>query len=70
MLDLETEGDFKNFNIERYETIVRYKTSFYTFHLPVASSIILLGQDTPEAIQACNEISKVLGLLFQVQVTN
>ena len=67
MLDLETEN-FDQFSLERYETIVHYKTSLYTFYLPVAASLILTECDTIEALQACHEISTVIGLLFQIQV--
>ena len=67
MLDLETQ-DVNKFSLERYESIVQFKTSCYTFYLPVAISMILTKNDTPESLQACEEISNVLGLLFQVQV--
>jgi len=66
MLDLETEN-YNQFSLERYKTIVQYKTSLYTFHLPVACALVLTDHDTPEALAACEHISTVLGLLFQIQ---
>eukprot|EP01084_Bolivina_argentea_P014187 26519_1 len=34
-----------NYTLERYEAIAMYKTSFYTFYLPYASALYLVGYD-------------------------
>ncbi len=49
LLDMSTESpetgkmDFSRFSLERYKLIVKYKTAFYSFYLPVASGLILAG---------------------------
>jgi farnesyl diphosphate synthase len=35
--------DLDRFTMERYSSIVKYKTAFYTFYLPVASAMICSG---------------------------
>ena len=46
LLDLLTapEGkvDLNRFSIERHSKIVRYKTAFYSFYMPVALALILV----------------------------
>jgi farnesyl diphosphate synthase len=50
-LDLETGThntkaelfDFGEFSQENYATIVRWKTGFYSFYLPIACALYLVG---------------------------
>lgn len=35
--------DFSRFTEERWHSIVKYKTSFYTFYMPVAMGMIMAG---------------------------
>lgn len=48
-LDMETsekpEVDFSYFTDERYKSIIKYKTSFYSFFLPVATSLYIVGPE-------------------------
>jgi len=34
--------DFSSFSIERYNAIVKYKTAFYSFYLPVACAMYMV----------------------------
>lgn len=48
LLDLTSQPlggkiDLDRFTMERYSSIVKYKTAFYTFYLPVASAMICSG---------------------------
>ncbi len=51
MLDLTSQEmtngepfvDLSRFTMQRYRSIVRYKTAFYSFYLPVAGAMIMAG---------------------------
>ena len=43
--------DLDRFTLERYQTIVKYKTAYYTFYLPVAIGMITSGVKEPEALR-------------------
>lgn len=45
LLDLTQppRGDFSAFTLENYKKIVKYKTAFYSFYLPVALSMLMAG---------------------------
>lgn len=60
--------DFSNYTLEHYQLIVRYKTAFYSFYLPVACAILMHeGRITPEAERVCKSILLPMGEFFQVQ---
>jgi farnesyl diphosphate synthase len=70
----ETEPQLHLFTEERYYSIVKYKTAFYTFFLPVASAMILhahaSGDATmagAEAMKEAREVCMEMGTYFQVQ---
>ena len=45
-LDLMSEDAFcklEDFTLERYEQIVQYKTSYYSFYLPVQLGMVLVS---------------------------
>ena len=70
-LDMETsekpEVDFSIFTPDRYNAIVKYKTAYYSFYLPVAVALQLAGI-AGEGVHAkvCDLLSKI-GKLFQIQ---
>lgn len=43
-LDLQTSGkaDLKAFTMDRYTAIVKYKTAYYSFYLPVAIGMYMV----------------------------
>jgi len=72
MMDLTTNpqgrsSSVSNFNMELYKKIVRYKTAFYSFYLPIASGMLLCGITGQHDIDQAKHISIQLGEKFQIQ---
>lgn len=59
--------DLTRFTMERYTSIVKYKTAFYSFYLPVALGMIVSGISDPQLYAKAREILCVMGEYFQVQ---
>ena len=59
--------DFSRFTIERYNSIVKFKTSFYSFYLPIASSMILSDIKDQYLYQQAKDILLHMGEYFQIQ---
>jgi farnesyl diphosphate synthase len=72
LLDLitthEGEKDLNKYNIGVHRRIVQYKTSYYSFYLPVACALLLSGEDLTK-YGAVEDILVKMGIYFQVQVT-
>ncbi|XP_035666671.1 farnesyl pyrophosphate synthase-like isoform X2 [Branchiostoma floridae] len=70
-LDLITSPDGKvnlsNFTEERYNAIVKYKTAFYSFHLPVAAAMYMAGITSKESHENAKTILLEMGRFFQIQ---
>lgn len=56
------------FTMKRYNTIVKYKTSYYTINLPVALGMYLANKFDPEMHRQAKTILFELGEFFQIQV--
>jgi len=72
LLDLTTQPadkpiDLDRFTLERYRGIVKYKTAWYSFYLPVACGLILAGLATEESLKRAEDILLLMGEYFQVQ---
>ncbi|CAB9513825.1 Farnesyl pyrophosphate synthase [Seminavis robusta] len=74
LLDLQSqepnkEGDdpLSHFTPERYRLIVRYKTAFYSFYLPIALAMSLAGITDEGSYRVAKEICGTMGEYFQVQ---
>lgn len=72
LLDLTSQRlggpiDLDRFTIERYISIVKYKTSFYSFYLPVACGMIVSGITDVELYNKAREILLIMGEYFQIQ---
>ena len=72
LLDLTSQPidgtpDLQRFTPSRHAMIVKYKTAFYSFYLPVACGMILSGIDSAEAFRKAKEICCIMGEYFQVQ---
>ncbi|XP_011643071.1 farnesyl pyrophosphate synthase-like [Pogonomyrmex barbatus] len=63
--DKKPNVDF--FTLDRYNSIVEYKTSYYTFILPVTAAIHLVGIKDPEMFRQTKLILLDMGRLFQAQ---
>lgn len=59
--------DLARYTPEIYERIVTFKTSFYTFYLPVAAGLLLAGEQRTEALALAQDISLKMGTYFQAQ---
>lgn len=65
---METKAiDLSRFTLERYQLIVKYKTAFYTFYLPIAIGMITSGVTSDEAFQLARNICCIMGEYFQIQ---
>ncbi|KAG5983979.1 hypothetical protein E4U55_006589 [Claviceps digitariae] len=59
--------DLTNFSMEKYRFIVIYKTSYYSFYLPVALALHQLNLATAKNLKAAHDILIPLGEYFQIQ---
>ena len=72
LLDLTSQPqggaiDLNRFTMERYTSIVRYKTAFYSFYLPVALGMIVAGTTSEAHFNRARQILLIMGEYFQVQ---
>jgi len=72
LLDLTTQAqdarvDLNRFTVDRYGLIVRYKTAFYSFYLPVALGMITSGIKDKSAYDVARKICLQMGEYFQIQ---
>jgi farnesyl diphosphate synthase len=69
-LDVTTGGsamDLGRFTLERYRKIVKYKTAFYSFYLPVAMGMLMAGIRETSAFTLARKICCIMGEYFQIQ---
>ncbi|XP_077112456.1 farnesyl pyrophosphate synthase-like isoform X2 [Ranitomeya variabilis] len=59
--------DLDRYTESRYKSIVKYKTSFYSFYLPVAAAMYMAGIDSEDDHQNAKTILLELGEFFQIQ---
>ncbi|OXA63591.1 farnesyl pyrophosphate synthase [Folsomia candida] len=55
------------FTMDQYRKIVKYKTCYLSFFLPVASAMILAGKTEKDDWKSMEAVVIELGLLFQIQ---
>jgi farnesyl diphosphate synthase len=71
MLDLITtpagEVDLARYVLPTYLRIVKYKTAYYSFYLPVACALLLAGETNVAKFEAAKEVLVQMGTYFQVQ---
>ncbi|KAF4991121.1 hypothetical protein F66182_16580, partial [Fusarium sp. NRRL 66182] len=63
----EDNVDLNNFSMEKYTFIVKYKTAYYSFYLPVALALYYIQVATPKKLKQCEDILIPLGEYFQIQ---
>ncbi|CAL8143177.1 unnamed protein product [Orchesella dallaii] len=68
-LDTRTGQDrrMETYTMDRYSAIVKYKTSFYSFYLPVAFAMTMAEIDDPNLLQQVRKVTLEMGHFFQVQ---
>ncbi|XP_016076872.1 PREDICTED: farnesyl pyrophosphate synthase isoform X2 [Miniopterus natalensis] len=59
--------DLGRFTEKRYKSIVKYKTAFYSFYLPVAAAMYMAGIDGEKEHTNAKKILLEIGELFQIQ---
>jgi len=59
--------NLERFTFARYKLIVKYKTAFYTFYLPVAIGMITSGTTDKESLDYAQSICCIMGEYFQIQ---
>lgn len=59
--------DLARYSQDMYDRIVTYKTSYYTFYLPVAAGLLLCGERRVDALALAERICVQLGRYFQIQ---
>lgn len=59
--------DLSRFTERRYKSIVRYKTAFYSFYLPVAAAMYMAGIDGEKEHSSARKILLEIGEFFQIQ---
>lgn len=72
LLDLTSQPqdhsiDLNRFTIQRYNSIVKYKTAFYSFYLPVALGMIKVGITNKTFYDKARHILCKMGEYFQIQ---
>ena len=63
----EDHVDLDNFSLQKHSFIVLYKTSYYSFYLPVALALHYLQLATDENLRQAHDILIPLGEYFQIQ---
>lgn len=68
-LDTRTGQDrrMETYTMERYSSIVKYKTSYYSFYLPVALAMTFCDIKDPNLYQQVRKVTLEMGHFFQVQ---
>ncbi|CAE7565027.1 ERG20 [Symbiodinium natans] len=68
LLDLQCKNlGLADFTYKRWELIVKYKTAFYSFYLPVALGMTVAGIKNQAAYDAAREPLLLMGVYFQAQ---
>jgi farnesyl diphosphate synthase len=72
LLDLMSQpmgqhDELERFTAQRYQQIVKFKTSYYTFYLPMAVGMIAAGVTLPQIFESTERICSIMGEYFQVQ---
>jgi len=59
--------DLSLFTLDNYKLIVKYKTAYYSFYLPVALAMLLVGIRSEPTFQTAQQILLPMGEYFQIQ---
>lgn len=59
--------DLSLFTMEKYEAVTKYKTSYYTFQMPISLALLMSGVDDPETHRQAKNILLEMGEFFQIQ---
>jgi len=59
--------DLSLFTLDNYKLIVKYKTAYYSFYLPIAVAMLLAGIRSKPTFQIAEDILIPMGEYFQIQ---
>lgn len=59
--------DLNRYTQETYNRIVKYKTAYYSFYLPIALGLLISGIEDPKIYAVTEEICVKMGVFFQIQ---
>lgn len=59
--------DLDRYTMARYKGIVKYKTAYYSFYLPIACAMIMAGVTDAAILAGAEEILVEMGEYFQIQ---
>jgi len=59
--------DFSSYSMDRYKAIVKWKTAFYSFYLPVAGAMHMAGTSDEVSHASAKTILLKMGEYFQIQ---
>ncbi|ODM87183.1 Farnesyl diphosphate synthase [Orchesella cincta] len=59
--------NYDGYTMEKYKAIVKYKTCYYTFHLPIALAATIAELKDTVTLKHLEQFALKLGYLFQVQ---
>eukprot|EP00929_Paragymnodinium_shiwhaense_P006718 TRINITY_DN110693_c0_g1_i1.p1 TRINITY_DN110693_c0_g1~~TRINITY_DN110693_c0_g1_i1.p1 ORF type:complete len:507 (+),score=141.40 TRINITY_DN110693_c0_g1_i1:72-1592(+) len=59
--------ELEELTTDRWTLVVKYKTAFYSFYLPVALAMIATGVTDPKAYNTAREVLMLQGIYFQAQ---
>jgi len=65
--NLPGKVDLSLFTLNNYKLIVKYKTAYYSFYLPVAIAMLLAGINSQPAFEQAASILIPMGEYFQIQ---
>lgn len=63
----DAELDISTFSLDVYKKIVKYKTAYYSFYLPLAAGLIITGVKDENVYKITEEICVEMGEYFQIQ---
>nr|CAI5863583.1 unnamed protein product [Callosobruchus analis] len=63
----EGNPDLKKFTMKNYNLIMKYRTGYYSFQLPVAAAMYLANKDDPEQHRQAKTILLEMGQFFHIQ---
>ncbi|ORX75850.1 farnesyl pyrophosphate synthase [Anaeromyces robustus] len=63
----QNKVNLEKFSMDKYIWIVRYKTAFYSFYLPVALAMTMAGVSNEKSLKVAEDVLIPLGEYFQVQ---
>lgn len=64
---VEGKVDFTKFTEQRYHAIVKWKTAYYSFYLPVALAMLMAGITSEDLHSKAKAILLEMGIFFQIQ---